>query len=161
MLIDRIHPEPATVDLTELLDGLRLGDLAPPDRPYLVLNMIASADGAATIGGRTRSLGGEHDRALFHGLREQVDAVMAGAGTAGIERYGRTVRDPERRRRRTERGLAAEPLACIVSGHLSLAPEIPLLQEPESRVLILTREAEELGSLPAEVEYLREAPGGH
>ncbi len=161
MLIDRIHPDRATVDLNELVEGLRLGDRGPADRPYLILNMVATADGAATVGGRTRGLGGEHDRALFHGLREQVDAVMAGAGTASIERYGRLVRDPERRRRRAERGLAPEPIACLVSGDLSLSADIPLLQEPEARALILTRGGEELGPVPATVEYVRETPDGH
>lgn len=161
MQIDRIHPDRATVDLHELLEGLRLGERAPADRPYLILNMIATADGAATIGGRTRALGGEHDRALFHALREQADAVMAGAGTATIERYGRLVREPDRRRRRANRGLRPEPVACLVSGDLTVSADIPLLQEPESRALILTRDESELGPVPASVEYLREPADGH
>ena len=43
---------------------------------------------------------------FFHGLRERVDAVMAGTGTLRTERYGRITRDPERRRRRVSRGPA-------------------------------------------------------
>ena len=87
-------------------------------RPYVLLNMVSTADGRATLGGRSGPLGGRADRELFHGLRTAVDAVMVGAGTVRAERYGRL--DPRRvaRRRRRERGLSEEPLACIVSGRL-------------------------------------------
>ncbi len=43
--------------------------------------MIATLDGRITIGGRSGPIGGPADRELFHDLREQADAVMAGAGT--------------------------------------------------------------------------------
>jgi len=160
VLIDSIYPDRATLEVDDLLDGLGLPGRAPADRPYLVVNMVATADGAATIAGRTRGLGGEHDRALFHGLRGQVDAVLAGASTVATERYGRLVRHPAGRERRRSRGLAPDPLACLVSGHLSLPPDLPLLQDPESRAVILTRSEGDLGPLPAAVEYLREPPGG-
>ena len=43
--------EPLTAD--ELATGLDLAAQAPPDRPYVVLNMVSSADGKAAIEGRT------------------------------------------------------------------------------------------------------------
>jgi riboflavin biosynthesis pyrimidine reductase len=151
----RLHPDPAETSPEEATTGLRLGELAPPDRPYLALNMIASADGAATIAGRTRALGDEVDRELFHGLRTQADCVMVGAGTAAIERYGRLVKDRGRRERRRAEGLAPDPLACVVSGDLSLRGDLPLLQDPESQVVVITASGGEVSGARATVDYLR------
>jgi riboflavin biosynthesis pyrimidine reductase len=118
--------------------------------------MVSTADGRATLSGRSGAIGDTADRALFHGLRTVVDAVMAGAGTVRAEGYRRLVRDPAARARRVQRGLAEEPLACIVSGRLALGEQIPLLADPEARVAILTASQ---ASLPAgcraQIEYVR------
>lgn len=160
MPLRRIYPDAGETTADEATSGLRLGDKAPADRPYLVLNMIVTADGAAAIAGRTKALGSDEDRAIFHGLRTQVDAVMVGANTAAIERYGRLVPDGARRERRRAEGLAPDPVACVMSGHLSLPAEIPLLQDAHSRVFVLTRLEGDLGPVTAQLEYLREPPGG-
>lgn len=60
----RLLPEPGTVTAAEALDGLALGERAPADRPYLVLNMVASVDGAATIGGHSAPMSNPADRQL-------------------------------------------------------------------------------------------------
>jgi riboflavin biosynthesis pyrimidine reductase len=119
--------------------------------------MIATVDGRATLHERSGSLGDSADRALFHGLRSAVDAVLVGAGTVRTERYGRLIRDPATRRLRAARGLTPEPLACIVSGRLRLGGEVPLLSEPEARVLIITNSTESIGSPGAHVDYVRVA----
>lgn len=159
-MLRRIHPDRSETTPHEATSGLRLGDLAPPDRPHLSLNMVSTADGAATLAGRTRGLGDEMDRAIFHGLRTQADCVMVGAGTARIERYGRLVREGERRERRRAEGLAPDPIACVVSGALDLPADIPLLQDAGSRVVVITGAAGELPEVPASVEYLRPAREG-
>jgi riboflavin-specific deaminase-like protein len=153
--LERLYPDRDVTTTEEATSGLRLGDLAPPGRPYLVLNMVATTDGRATIGGRSGPIGNEADRELFHGLRTQVDAVMVGAGTLRAERYGRIVRDPDRRERRRREGLDPDPLACIVSGRLDLPPDLPLLQDPDSQVLVATAAEEQLGECAATVAYLR------
>src|SRR5439155_15700321 len=84
-----------------------------------------------------------------------VGAVLVGAGTVRVERYGRLIPDAAVRRLRTERGLSEEPLACIVSGRLALEPDIPLLRAPEARVVIVTQSAASLPETPARVEYVR------
>lgn len=117
--------------------------------------MVATLDGRATVGGRSGTISGDADRALFHGLRTVVDAVMAGAGTVRTERYGPIVREAERRRKRTGLGLRASPLACVVSSSLALAPDLPLLADPESRVAILTPSDGRLNETAATVEYVR------
>jgi riboflavin biosynthesis pyrimidine reductase len=132
-----------------------------PRRPHVLLNMVSSTDGHATLDGRSAPLSGPTDRALFHGLRLAVDAVMAGAGTVRAERYGRIVPDAARRRLRVERGQSEEPLACIVSGRLDLdAAEIPLLADPAARVAILTPSTASLTQSAAEVHYIRAVRDG-
>ncbi|HEU0087224.1 MAG TPA: dihydrofolate reductase family protein [Pseudonocardiaceae bacterium] len=155
----RLLPEPGTVTAIDALDGLGLGDLAPEHRPYVVLNMVATADGAATVTGRTAPISNAADRQMFHELRAQVDAVLVGAGTVRTERYGRLVRDPHRRERRTARGLAPDPLAVVVSRGLTLSPDLPLLADPHSRVLVVTASDAVLHGCAAQVSYLRATQG--
>jgi riboflavin-specific deaminase-like protein len=170
LTLRRLLPHGAPTTVEQLLDEFacpREGDLpdraaaGPRSRPYLLLNMISTADGRATLGGHSGAIGGEADKELFHGLRTAVDAVMAGAGTVRAERYRRLVRDERSREIRRERGLAEEPLACIVSGRLALTSEVPLLADPNARVVILTTSA---ASLPEEcrahIEYVRAARRG-
>jgi riboflavin-specific deaminase-like protein len=124
-------------------------------RPRVLLNMVSTLDGRATIGGRSGPIGDRADRALFHGLRSVVDAVMAGAGTVRAERYGPIVPDPAGRRLRSRRGLQEQPLACIVSGGLALPPDLPLLADPTAHVAIITPSAASLPATAARVEYIR------
>jgi riboflavin biosynthesis pyrimidine reductase len=132
-----------------------------PVRPHVMLNMIATADGRATVGGRSGPISGRADRALFHGLRSAVDAVLVGAGTLRMERYGRIIPDASRREQRRLRGLSEEPLACIVSGRMAIAPDIPLLGEPAARVVVLTASAASLPAAAARVDYVRAGRDGH
>ena len=148
-----------SVSPSDAASGLRLGDKAPPDRPYLVLNMVSTADGKATIEGRTGAIGNEADRQLFNHLRTQADAVMVGSRTVALERYGRIVRDPALREKRRREGLEPDPLACVVSGRLALTSDVPLLQDRHSRVVIVTSSLGELRECAARVEYLRIEPG--
>lgn len=159
VLLRRLWPEPGMLTAAEALDAVVFAELAPPERPYLVLNMVATADGAATVAQRTAPISNAADRQLFHELRGQVDAVLVGAGTARIERYGRLVRDPQRRGRRAARGLAPDPLAVVVSRTLNLPPDLPLLADPHSRVLVITDNDAELPGCAADVSYLRPPPG--
>ncbi len=139
------------------VEGLDLAERARSARrrPYVILNMVSTVDGRATVDGRSGGLGDRADRALFHALRADVDAVLAGAGTVRAERYGRLIRDADVRRRRVERGLTEEPLACIVSGRLSLPPDTPLLADEQARVAILTPSAASVPGVRAHVDYVR------
>ena len=151
----RLYPRPGTTTPADLISRLDLGSRAPVGRPYLVLNMVASLDGKATLEGRTRGLGGEADRQLFHHLRTQADAIMVGAGTVRDERYGRAMKNDELRAKREQEGLDPDPLMVIVSGRLQLPADIPLLQDSDSRVVIATAAEHELSGTRARIEYLR------
>jgi riboflavin-specific deaminase-like protein len=159
MGLHRIYPEPATLDPEGGIAGLRWADLAPPERPYIALNMVSTADGKAAVEGRTRAISSETDRAIFHNLRTQADAVMAGAGTVRSERYGPIVKTEELRAKREREGLDPHPLAVIVSGSLQLPVDVPLFQDPDSRVVILTHSPAELEGARAQVSYLRSEGG--
>jgi riboflavin-specific deaminase-like protein len=150
-----LHPELKETSPEELASGLSLGELALAERPYLALNMVSSLDGKATIDWRTRGLSSELDRRLFHHLRTQVDAVMVGAGTVRVERYGRIVKSEELREKRRAEGLEPDPLAVIVSARLDLPADLPLLNEPDQRVVIATGSDAVLPDLAAQVDYLR------
>jgi riboflavin-specific deaminase-like protein len=128
---------------------------AERSRPYVLLNMVATLDGHATLDGRSGPISDAADRALFHGLRSLVDAVMAGAGTVRTERYGPIVRDPDTRRTRREHGLREQPLACVVSAGLSFPPDLPLLDDPDSEVAFLTPSDASLPETAAHVQYVR------
>jgi riboflavin-specific deaminase-like protein len=150
-----IHPEQRDTSPEELTKGMRLAELAPQGRPYLGLNMVSSLDGKATIDWRTKGLSTELDRRLFHHLRTQVDAVMVGAGTLCVERYGRLTKSDELREKRVAEGLAPDPLAVIVSARLDLPADLPLLNEPEQRVVIATGSDASLPGLGTQIEYAR------
>ena len=150
-----LYPERRPTSPAELASGLRLGDKARHDRPYLVLNMVSSLDGKATIDWRTKGLSTELDRELFHHLRTQADAVMVGAGTVRAERYGRMAKSDELRDKREREGLARDPLAVVVSARLDLPADLPLLNEPEQRVVIATGSDATLPDLGEQVRYER------
>lgn len=109
----RLFPDPAEVGVLEALE--EFPPPAPPGRPFVALNMVASADGRASVDGRTSPLSSKSDRAMFHALRERVDCVMVGAGTVRAEGYGRLIKDPDARARREAIGLDPEPLTAVVS----------------------------------------------
>ena len=159
-VIRRLLPAGDPVDVGAAVEELRSRALGrgPSWRPHVLLNMVSTADGRATLGGRSGAISGRADRELFHGLRGTVDAVMAGAGTVRVERYGRITPSAERRRMRVEHGLSEEPLACIVSGRLDLEMDIPLLATPDAHVVIVTPSAADLpsGDGPrAQIDYIR------
>jgi riboflavin biosynthesis pyrimidine reductase len=162
--LERLEPAGEAASVERILDGLGLWKRPQGSggRPRVLLNMVATVDGRATLGGRSRALSSPADRALFHGLRLACDAVLVGAGTVRTERYGRIVPEPARRELRRRRGLTEEPLACIVSGRLELAggADVPLLAEPGARVVILTASAASLPATGAQVEYVRTSHDG-
>jgi riboflavin-specific deaminase-like protein len=132
----RIHPDPATVEVAELLGDLQLQERAHAERPWVITNFATTADGRATIEGRSGPIGDDGDLEVFRRLRTQVDALLIGTRTLGIERYGRAVRRPELRAAREALGLAPEPLVATVSRSGELPSDIPLFQEPEANVVV-------------------------
>lgn len=155
----QLLPSQRTVSVGNLLDALDPAQHEGRDRPYTLVNFVATVDGRTSFLGRSGPIGDEGDRQMFHGLRERVDAVMAGTGTMRSERYGRMARDRERRRRREQRGLTPEPLAVIVTRSGDVPFDIPLFGEPEARVVVFTPTELDTSNCAAQVEVVRLDPG--
>ncbi len=136
MEFQRAVPPGPPVTPESAYTGLALGDRAPAERPYVVANFVSTADGKATADGRTATLGGEGDRAVFGLLRTQVDAVLAGTGTLRVERYGAPVRNPRMIDIRLAEGRPPHPLMVVISrtGHIPF--DIPLFGDARSRVAL-------------------------
>jgi len=85
--VRRLLPEPAAViDVaTAYADPVRARH---DGRPWLLVNMISSLDGAVAIDERSGGLGGAGDQRVFGVLRDLADLILVGAGTARAERYG-------------------------------------------------------------------------
>lgn len=88
---------------------------APPYHRHLRANFVVSIDGAVELGGRSKLLGGPPDRAAFLAMRALADAVMVGAGTARVERYGPVTLDEQATARRINRGQQPLPPLVLVS----------------------------------------------
>jgi riboflavin-specific deaminase-like protein len=136
MLFEQAVPAGPAASPESLYTGLALSDLAPADRPYIICNFVSTADGKATASGRTATLGGDGDRAAFHLLRTQVDAVLAGTGTLRVERYGALVREQSLLQIRLAEGREAQPLAVVISRTGEIPFDIPLFSDPDSCVAL-------------------------
>jgi len=139
----------------EWLDGLRPHDQAPEERPFVYLNMVASADGRAAIEGRTRTLGSETDTLLLSELRALADAVLIGSGTLRAEGYGRLVGKPERVARREAAGRPPTPTAVLLSRSLDLPWDAGLFAAREQPVLVYTGSDREAPDVAAPLEVVR------
>jgi riboflavin biosynthesis pyrimidine reductase len=109
-----------------------------PARPWVRANMVASADGAASLAGRSAGLSSDADRQVFSVLRSLADVILVGAGTARAEKY-RAVTPaeawPELRAGRT-----ATPPIAVITRSLDLDPGSPLLNTApaDARTIVLT-----------------------
>jgi riboflavin-specific deaminase-like protein len=141
----------------ESLDDVYVDLVVPPgeERPHVYLGMVASADGAAVVDGRTRGLGGEADRAAFRRLRETCDVILVGAGTARSEDYGPPRAPEDVVERRTARGLAPRATIAVVTGSGSLDPAARLFSDPTYRPVIVTTERADVSELEAVADVVR------
>jgi riboflavin-specific deaminase-like protein len=111
---------------------------APPARPWVLLNMVASVDGATAVEGRSGALGGDADRRTFSALRSVADAILVGAGTVRAEHYGPPRTTEAQQAARVARGQVAFPRLAIVSGRLDLDLTTPLFAATPTRPIVLT-----------------------
>jgi 5-amino-6-(5-phosphoribosylamino)uracil reductase len=159
--LHQLLPEAAEVEVGDLV-GDAIERTTPPDeRPHVIVNFVVSADGHATVDGRSSALGDEGDAAIFHTLREHVDAILAGTGTLRTERYGRMLGKAERRERRTARGQSPEPLAVVITRSGTIPTDIPLFAEPEANVVVFAPSGTEVADTPAQVTVVALDPEEH
>jgi riboflavin biosynthesis pyrimidine reductase len=134
-------------DITSDIDTDVAGLLAaerrppPPNRPWVMVNMVASLDGAVVASdGRSGQLSGPADRLVFRTLRGLADIVLAGARTIRVENYGAPKLSPEVQAVREASGRAPLPRMATVSASLRLDPTARLFRETpaDQRPIVLT-----------------------
>ena len=153
----RLLPDPGATSVGEQLDGLDLVSRSHQHRPYVVTNFALTLDGRATLHGRSGPIGSDTDTEMLVGLRTKVDAVMIGAGTMRVERYGPIAPNPEALAARERQGLASDPLAVIVSGRLDLPWDASLFTEGRGEVLVFTTSEAEPPETETQVRVVRHA----
>lgn len=119
----------------ELFPAYALDDRATP---RVRMNFVASADGSATAGGRSGTLGGETDRALMEVLRAMADAIVVGAGTVRTEGYGGVHPQDDDVAWRRAHGLSEAPRLVVVSRRLHLTAQDPVFAEATTRPIVVT-----------------------
>ncbi|MDQ3811326.1 MAG: dihydrofolate reductase family protein [Chloroflexota bacterium] len=101
-------------------------------RPYLAINMVATLDGRAAVGGTATGIGTPLDRRLMRELRAEADVVLHGAGTVRADPLSARV-PPELVQERLARGQPPQPTGAIVTASGDLPREHPYY---ETRTLI-------------------------
>jgi riboflavin-specific deaminase-like protein len=115
-------------------------------RPWALLDMVTTIDGATAASGRSKALSSPADREVFHALRTGCDAVLVGAGTVRAERYGAPRPDEGQRARRITRGLAERPRLIVVSRRLDLDPGLALFTDAVEPPIVVTCAASDAGA---------------
>jgi len=103
------------------------------DRPWVLVNMIATVDGATAIDGRSGGLGGAADKAVFGAIRAVADVILVGAGTVRAESYGSP---------RTPPGGDDPPRLAIVTRSLDMDPTTRVFTDAPAhrRPIVVTTE---------------------
>ncbi len=131
----RLFPDPCpNVDVADAYGRLR----RVGERPSVRMNMIASADGAASLNDRTAGLGGDSDHALFAALRSLADMIVVGAGTVRAESYGPARLGDPARARREAWGLPPVPPIAVITRSCDLDWQAPFFTAAEQRPLVVT-----------------------
>lgn len=129
--------------MTEDLDALAnayLGDVRAhgDGAPWVLLNMIASLDGAVTLDGLSGGLGNEADFAVFKTLRSLADVILVAAGTARAEEYRVPSPTDEEAERRRSRGQSDRPTIAVVTRSLDLDLGSSLFSHDTYRPVVVT-----------------------
>jgi riboflavin biosynthesis pyrimidine reductase len=136
--VRRIFPVESTTSAHNELnaDALDAAYAFPVSRERWVrANFVTSLDGGVAVGGVSRPLSSETDRALFRVLRGLADAVMVGAGTARAEGY-KPAKPLERyAEARQARAVPSAPPIVVVSRSLDLDWSSHLINDPDTILL--------------------------
>lgn len=151
--------------VTDVLGRILAEDRGVPDRPWVMLNMVTSIDGATTVEGGSTRLSDDDDRQIFRVLRSIVDVILVGAGTVRAENYRPVRPDPDRVEDRLARSQRDAPRLVIVSGTLALDPGARVFSDPDHRPAIITSDdadSDRVSSLSevAEVVTVPDLSGG-
>ncbi|WUL67874.1 pyrimidine reductase family protein [Amycolatopsis sp. NBC_00345] len=121
-------------------DGLErvYGYPEPLAGPFVQVNFVASADGAAAVDELSRGLSHPADRRVFLLARDLADVILVGAGTARAEDYRGARSNPARAARRARLGLAVTPPIAVVTRSAALDPASRLFTDTSVPPLVIT-----------------------
>lgn len=111
---------------------------APTGRPWVLLDMVASVDGATAADGRSGGLGGAADRAVFRSLRAVADVILVGSATFTTEGYGPPRLGEDLQQVRLERGQPAQPRIAVATGRLGIDVSVPFFTDSPTRPIVVT-----------------------
>ena len=111
---------------------------AYPDGHWLRANMVATADGAASLNGVTQGISSDTDRRVFALLRTLCDVILVGASTVREEKY-KPAR-PQELWSHLREGRPPTPPIAVVSRRLDLDPDSPLIiaAPAHARTIVIT-----------------------
>ncbi|NGN83693.1 pyrimidine reductase family protein [Arthrobacter silviterrae] len=124
-----------------LLKLYAAGRPAEAASPWVSFNFVASIDGAATVDGRSGTLGNAADQHIFQLLRRHADVILVGAQTIRTEGYGGQLLSKQAQKWRREHGLVPHPPLAIVSGSLDLDPRLPVFHDAPATPYVFTTAA--------------------
>ncbi|WP_396287631.1 pyrimidine reductase family protein [Amycolatopsis sp. PS_44_ISF1] len=110
----------------------------PLAEPFVQVNFVASADGAAAVDELSRGLSHPADRRVFLLARDLADVVLVGAGTARAEDYRGARSNPARAARRARLGLAPVPPIAVVTRSAALDPGSRLFTDTAVAPIVVT-----------------------
>ncbi len=88
---------------------------SPPDRPYVIVNMVMSADGKTVFEGNEQGIGSKTDQRLMRELRLHADVIFNGAETMRKSGASPRLGDPLLEAIREQRGKPKSGAAAIVT----------------------------------------------
>jgi 2,5-diamino-6-(ribosylamino)-4(3H)-pyrimidinone 5'-phosphate reductase len=125
----------------------------PAGRPYVVTNMVSSADGKVVVEGNERGIGSATDQRLMRELRAHADVVLNGAGTLRASGSSSRIGDPALEARRVRAFFTSREFPAVVYLSDSAPAERRAAIEATGRPLHLVPDDE---PLPEVLRHMRE-----
>lgn len=135
LVVTRLYPTPTTT-IDPLAAYNTLDRAALTERPYVLVNMVASLDGATAVDGVTETLSSPTDRAIFLHLRSLADGIVV-ASTVRAESYGPARLPPDVQAHRRQRGQHNQPPIIVITRSVDLDWTSPLFTDPDTRPIVV------------------------
>jgi 2,5-diamino-6-(ribosylamino)-4(3H)-pyrimidinone 5'-phosphate reductase len=113
-------------------------------RPTVLVNVAMSADGKISTRERRQvRISGALDRARVDRMKAESDAVMVGIGTVLTDNPSLTLKSPDLRRQRVERGQEENPVRIVVDSLARTPPDADILHKGKGdRIIAISKQAD-------------------
>ena len=140
--MQQIFPNP--IDHVDPVVLYRSDEREPVDeRPWVMCNMISSADGGIAVDGTSGGLGSDGDKSVYNALRSIPDVVVVASGTVIAEDYGPAQLSEELQSERRSLGQRQLPRIAVVTGSLSIDPGHRVFAAETDPLVITTESSDE------------------